>query len=271
MTTGDLDRIAEEMIRGRWRHPVVHRRARAASLRTATRCASRSTTRSSTACPARGESATARSCRSMPARSSTAGTATRHARSSSARCRRASRTWSRRPSAPCTPALPRPCPATTCQTSRRAIEDIAARARLRRHPRLRRPRHRHGDARGAAGAPTTAPARKGRRIEPGLCLAIEPMFTLGTHNVRIRDDGWTVVTADGTLAAHWEHTIAVLPDGPRILTRHDGGSQRRRRLTARAPGSKGGRGCRDVFTALARQSLSQPLRRSQPAVLTSLE
>lgn len=60
---------------------------------------------------------------------------------------------------------------------------------------------------------------KGRRIEPGLCLAIEPMFTLGTHNVRVLDDGWTVVTADGALAAHWEHTIAVLADGPRVLTR----------------------------------------------------
>jgi methionyl aminopeptidase len=60
---------------------------------------------------------------------------------------------------------------------------------------------------------------KGRRIEPGLCLAIEPMFTLGSYGVRIRDDGWTVVTADGTLAAHWEHSIAVMPDGPRILTR----------------------------------------------------
>lgn len=65
---------------------------------------------------------------------------------------------------------------------------------------------------------------KGRRIEPGLCLAIEPMFTLGTHNVRIRDDGWTVVTADGTLAAHFENTIAVLADGPRILTRNDQGA-----------------------------------------------
>lgn len=62
---------------------------------------------------------------------------------------------------------------------------------------------------------------KGRRIEPGLCLAIEPMFTLGTHNVRVLDDGWTVVTADGTLAAHWEHTIAVLADGPRVLTLRD--------------------------------------------------
>lgn len=59
---------------------------------------------------------------------------------------------------------------------------------------------------------------RGRRIEPGLCLAIEPMFTLGGHEARIRDDGWTVVTADGSLAAHWENTIAVTADGPRILT-----------------------------------------------------
>lgn len=59
---------------------------------------------------------------------------------------------------------------------------------------------------------------RGRRIEPGLCLAIEPMFTLGGHEVRIRDDGWTVATADGSLAAHWENTIAVTADGQRILT-----------------------------------------------------
>ena len=60
--------------------------------------------------------------------------------------------------------------------------------------------------------------RKGRRIEAGLCLAIEPMFTLGGHETRVRDDGWTVATADGSLAAHWEHTIAVTAEGPRILT-----------------------------------------------------
>jgi len=59
---------------------------------------------------------------------------------------------------------------------------------------------------------------RGRRIEPGLCLAIEPMFTLGGHGVRVRPDGWTVETVDGSLAAHWEHTIAVTEDGPRILT-----------------------------------------------------
>ncbi|CAN5173621.1 type I methionyl aminopeptidase [soil metagenome] len=59
---------------------------------------------------------------------------------------------------------------------------------------------------------------RGRRLEPGLCLAIEPMFTLGSHEVRVKDDGWTVVTADGALAAHWEHSIAITAAGPRILT-----------------------------------------------------
>ncbi|MFN8520499.1 MAG: type I methionyl aminopeptidase [Chloroflexota bacterium] len=62
---------------------------------------------------------------------------------------------------------------------------------------------------------------RGRRIEPGLCLAIEPMFTLGGYGVRVRADGWTVETTDGSLAAHWEHTIAVTADGPRILTIND--------------------------------------------------
>jgi methionyl aminopeptidase len=59
---------------------------------------------------------------------------------------------------------------------------------------------------------------RGRRIEVGLCLAIEPMFTLGGHEVRVRPDGWTVETRDGSLAVHWEHTIAVTAQGPRILT-----------------------------------------------------
>lgn len=62
-------------------------------------------------------------------------------------------------------------------------------------------------------------ARRGnRRLEEGLCLAIEPMFTLGTHEVAVRDDGWTVATVDRSVAAHWEHTIAITADGPEILT-----------------------------------------------------
>jgi len=60
--------------------------------------------------------------------------------------------------------------------------------------------------------------RKGRRIEVGLCIAIEPMFTLGGFETRLRPDGWTVATADGSLAAHWEHSVAVTAAGPRILT-----------------------------------------------------
>jgi methionyl aminopeptidase len=60
--------------------------------------------------------------------------------------------------------------------------------------------------------------RKGRRLEPGLCLAIEPMLTLGGHDTRILDDDWTIVTRDGTLAAHFEHSIAITETGPEILT-----------------------------------------------------
>jgi len=66
--------------------------------------------------------------------------------------------------------------------------------------------------------PNYRTGRKGHRIEPGFCLAIEPMLTLGRHEVETRPDGWTVVTRDGSLAAHFEHTIAVTEDGPEVLT-----------------------------------------------------
>jgi methionyl aminopeptidase len=57
------------------------------------------------------------------------------------------------------------------------------------------------------------------RLEPGMCLAIEPMFMLGGEKTRTLRDGWTVVTADRSLAAHFEHTIAITPDGAEILTK----------------------------------------------------
>jgi methionyl aminopeptidase len=60
---------------------------------------------------------------------------------------------------------------------------------------------------------------KGPKIKPGLVLAIEPMINLGTERVKILDDGWTVVTADGRPSAHFEHTIAVTAQGPQILTK----------------------------------------------------
>jgi methionyl aminopeptidase len=66
--------------------------------------------------------------------------------------------------------------------------------------------------------PNFRTGRPGRKLEPGICLAIEPMFTLGGHDTRILPDDWTVVTKDGSLAAHFEHTIAVTEDGPQILT-----------------------------------------------------
>lgn len=66
-------------------------------------------------------------------------------------------------------------------------------------------------------------AGKGPRLVPGMALAIEPMVTLGTRATEELDDGWTVVTADGSWAAHWEHTVALLDDGPWVLTAEDGG------------------------------------------------
>jgi methionyl aminopeptidase len=58
----------------------------------------------------------------------------------------------------------------------------------------------------------------GLRLKPGMVLAIEPMVNAGGAAVRMLDDGWTVVTADASLSAHVEHTVAVTEDGPRILT-----------------------------------------------------
>ena len=59
---------------------------------------------------------------------------------------------------------------------------------------------------------------RGPFLAPGSVLAIEPMLTLGTTKTTVLDDQWTVVTADGSRAAHWEHTVAATDDGPRILT-----------------------------------------------------
>jgi methionyl aminopeptidase len=58
----------------------------------------------------------------------------------------------------------------------------------------------------------------GPRLRVGMALAVEPMLTAGDPETRELDDGWTVVTADGGRAVHWEHSVAVTEDGPRILT-----------------------------------------------------
>ncbi len=59
---------------------------------------------------------------------------------------------------------------------------------------------------------------RGVRLLPGMTIAIEPMINQGTADVRRMSDGWTIKTRDGKLSAHFEHTIAITPDGPRILT-----------------------------------------------------
>lgn len=66
--------------------------------------------------------------------------------------------------------------------------------------------------------PNYGKAGKGEELKIGAVLAIEPMINLGTDDVKTAQDGWGVVTADNNLAAHFEHTVAITKDGPRILT-----------------------------------------------------
>jgi methionyl aminopeptidase len=71
--------------------------------------------------------------------------------------------------------------------------------------------------------PNSGRAGRGPRLVPGMALAIEPMVMLGGPDTVLLDDDWTVVTADGSWAAHFEHTVAVTADGPWVLTAEDGG------------------------------------------------
>ncbi|MBD3165917.1 type I methionyl aminopeptidase [bacterium] len=66
--------------------------------------------------------------------------------------------------------------------------------------------------------PNYGEGRRGLKLREGMVLAVEPMINLGTWKVKVLDDGWTVVTQDGQPSAHFEHTIAITKDGPRILT-----------------------------------------------------
>ncbi len=67
--------------------------------------------------------------------------------------------------------------------------------------------------------PNTGTPGKGPRLKPGMVLAIEPMINAGTAEVKVLADGWTAVTTDGSLSAHFEHTVAITKEGPLILTR----------------------------------------------------
>ena len=66
--------------------------------------------------------------------------------------------------------------------------------------------------------PNFGKSGRGPKLVEGMVLAIEPMVNAGTHKVRTLKDGWTVVTADSCLSAHYENTVAILSDGPEILT-----------------------------------------------------
>jgi methionyl aminopeptidase len=66
--------------------------------------------------------------------------------------------------------------------------------------------------------PNYGPAGRGLRLREGMVLAIEPMLNIGRRATRVLPDGWTVVTADGSRSAHFEHSVAVTGDGPEVLT-----------------------------------------------------
>jgi methionyl aminopeptidase len=85
----------------------------------------------------------------------------------------------------------------------------------------------HGIGRSMHEAPTVFNYRvreRGPAVKPGLCVAIEPMITAGGIETIVQDDDWTVTTADGSSAAHWEHSVAVHADGIWVLTAEDGGA-----------------------------------------------
>ncbi|SDC29006.1 methionyl aminopeptidase [Sanguibacter gelidistatuariae] len=67
---------------------------------------------------------------------------------------------------------------------------------------------------------------RGARLRPGMCLAVEPMITRGEQVTQVCEDDWTVVTSDGSRAAHWEHTVAIGEAGIWVLTARDGGAAR---------------------------------------------
>lgn len=67
--------------------------------------------------------------------------------------------------------------------------------------------------------PNYGKSGKGIKLKAGMVFAIEPMVNAGSHEVRVLEDGWTAVTSDGSLSAHFEHTVAITPNGPEVLTK----------------------------------------------------
>ena len=70
----------------------------------------------------------------------------------------------------------------------------------------------------APEVPNFGVSGRGVRLVPGMTIAIEPMVNAGSYDVKVMPDGWTVLTKDGSLSAHFEHTVAITADGPKIMT-----------------------------------------------------
>ena len=70
----------------------------------------------------------------------------------------------------------------------------------------------------APDVPNYGKPGRGLKLKPGMAIAIEPMFNLGTAETSVLEDGWTVITQDGGLSAHWEHTVLITADGPVVST-----------------------------------------------------
>jgi methionyl aminopeptidase len=92
--------------------------------------------------------------------------------------------------------------------------------------------------------PNYGRAGRGPVLAAGMALAIEPMLTLGGHQTRTLDDGWTVVTEDRSWAAHFEHTVAITDDGPFVLTAEDGGASGLAAMRAGGPAVLAGQSAR---------------------------
>lgn len=102
--------------------------------------------------------------------------------------------------------------------------------------------------------PNHGRAGRGPVLSAGMTLAIEPMLVLGRPQTMLLDDDWTVVTADGSWAAHFEHTVAITEAGPWVLTSEDGGAGRFAQLRASGPAAEGhpdGSASGDAVAAMA--------------------
>jgi methionyl aminopeptidase len=113
--------------------------------------------------------------------------------------------------------------------------------------------------------PNYGRAGRGPVLTAGMALAIEPMLVLGGHQTRQLDDGWTVVTADGSWAAHFEHTVAITDDGPIVLTAEDGGASGLATLRAGSPAVLAEQPVRAGQAVLARHDVldAQPVSAEQ--------